>query len=60
MRRAVVDQRRQRDDRHVRTFARHKARRGARLDEAADRLDVGRLGDLARGGDDAVGDAFRG
>jgi hypothetical protein len=28
--------------------------------EAADRLDVGRLGDLARGGDDAVGDGAMG
>ncbi len=55
-RRAVPTSAGQRQDRHLRLFAGDQQRGGAGLREAADRLDVGGLGDLAGGGDDAVGD----
>ena len=50
-------ERRQRDDRHARPLARGEERGGAGVAEAADRLDLGGLGHLARGDGDRVGDA---
>ena len=51
-------ERRQRQDRHPRALARHERGGGAGLAVDADRLDVRGLGDLAGGGDDAVGDGL--
>ena len=49
---------RQRQDRYAGPLARDKRRRRAGLAEAGDRFDVGRLGNLAGGDHDAVGDGF--